>query len=315
MPERQLRLFEQHPKPLLERFGKDFFHAIPRTPGVYLMHGESGKPLYVGQSKNLRSRLNSYKNAHPDHVSRKTIRLVHQVRNIHWEECGTPEKARLRENELLRTLRPKFNRMNTFPKAHCFIGVRCQPEVFMFSLTRQEVSGAGYFGAFKTGAAYGYHALLRLLWSALHAPENMAAYPRPLLLSRPPPVFELPLPHTVHALASELTQHLQDFFCGVSCELRYWLEARLNQSASVFYQQMQATDLESVQRFYDYGPRRNKALQEHHQLTGGLILQEQLDDLLVTDLWHSLRPQLYPPEPAVPETSEIFCLKVDSAIP
>ena len=194
VPERQLRLFEQHPKPLLERFGKEFFKQIPRTPGVYLMHGESGKTLYVGQSKNLRSRLNSYKNAHPDHVSRKTIRLVHQVRSIRWEECGTPEKARLRENELLRTLRPRFNRMNTFPKAHCFIGLKVLPERFLFTLTRQEVSGTDFFGAFKSGAAYGYQALLRLLWAALYAPESMTHYPRPLLLPRPPSFFELPLP-------------------------------------------------------------------------------------------------------------------------
>jgi hypothetical protein len=300
VPERQLRLFEQHPKPLLERFGKNFFRQIPRTPGVYLMHGETGRALYVGQSKNLRSRLNSYKNAHPDHVSRKTIRLVHQVRSISWEECGMPEKARLRENELLRTLRPKFNRMNTFPKAHCFIGLRCFPEMMLFSLTRQEVSGADYFGAFKSGAAFGYQALLRLLWSALYAPENFTSYPRPLLLDRPPALFELHLPQQARHSALELTRHLGEFFRGTSCQLRNWLESRLKGGASTFFQQMQAMDLESIQRFYDYGPRRNKALVEHHQLSEGLILQEQLDDLLVTDLWQNLRPVLYPPEPATP---------------
>jgi hypothetical protein len=261
------------------------------------MHGQNGKMLYVGQSKNLRSRLNSYKNAHPDHVSRKTIRLVHQVRGITWEECGTPEKARLRENELLRTLRPKFNRINTFPKAHCFIGVKLFPEALVFSLTRQEVSGKEYFGAFKSGAIYGYHALLRLLWAAFNTPQSIADYPRPLLLARPPALFELILPGEIRHSTSELANLLSNFFCGASCDLRFWLESRLTQNPSVFHQQMQATDLETIQRFYDYGPRRNKALKEHHQLTEGLILQEQLDDLLVTDVWHSLRPQLFPPEP------------------
>lgn len=300
MPERQLRLFEQHPKPLLERLGKEFFKQIPRTPGVYLMHGENGKVLYVGQSKNLRSRLNSYKNAHPDHISRKIIRLVHQVRKIGWEECGTPEKARLRENELLRTLRPKFNQANTFPKAHCFIGLKIFSASLAFSLTREEVCSPEYFGAFKGGAVYGYQALLRLLWMALHAPETMADFPRPLLLARAPRSFDLPLP-CGFGQTSELGQYLFDYFCGVSCELRAWIEARLKENASVFHQQMQTADLETIQRFFDYGPRRNRALKEHHQLPQGLILQEQLDDLLVTDLWKSIRPQLYPPEPEAEE--------------
>ena len=289
----------------MERLGKEFFKQIPRTPGVYLMHGESGKVLYVGQSKNLRSRLNSYKNAHPDHLSRKTIRLVHQVRTIMWEEWETPEKARLRENELLRTLRPRFNRMNTFPKAHCFIGVKCFPSRLVFSLTREEVASPEYFGAFKSGAAFGYQALLRLLWSAIHAPERMADYPRPLLLTRPPGYFELPLSPGGNSGASELAHHLSKFFWGASGELRNWLEARLRPNPCVFQQRMRMTDLETIQRFYDYGPRRNRALKDHCQLSEGLILQEQLDDLLVTDLWKSLRPQLYPPEPESLEDSTL----------
>ena len=102
-------------------------------------------------------------------------------------------------------------------------------------------------------------------------------------------------------MGPELINYLGDFFRGTSCELRSWLESRLRQTTSTFFLQMQAVDLDSIQRFFDYGPRRNKALKEHHQLADGLILQEQLDDLLVTDLWQSLRPQLYPAAPLVLE--------------
>ncbi len=114
MSARQLRLFK-HSQPLLERLGAEFFRSIPTRPGVYIMSGEMGRVLYVGQSKNLRHRLATYKNANPDHVPRKVIRLVHAVRKIDWEECATANFARLRENELLRAHRPKFNSMNTYP--------------------------------------------------------------------------------------------------------------------------------------------------------------------------------------------------------
>ena len=61
MPTVQLRLFPPA-KPLLERFGREFFGRVPACPGVYLMSGTADRLLYVGQSQNLRARLNRYKN-------------------------------------------------------------------------------------------------------------------------------------------------------------------------------------------------------------------------------------------------------------
>src|SRR5205814_7898791 len=72
MPAQQLRFFKR-PKPLLDRFGAEFFRSLPSKPGVYIMSGEAGRVLYVGQSKNLRVRLGTYRNANPCHISRKTI--------------------------------------------------------------------------------------------------------------------------------------------------------------------------------------------------------------------------------------------------
>src|SRR5512132_1710482 len=109
MAERQLHLFPA-PKPLAERLGEDFFRAVPARPGVYLMAGKDDRILYVGQSQNLRVRLASYKLARPDRAPRKLIRLIHSVRSITWETCPTARAARVRENELLRLLRPRFNR-------------------------------------------------------------------------------------------------------------------------------------------------------------------------------------------------------------
>src|SRR4051812_14069787 len=63
--------------PLNRRLGKEFFSAIPRTPGVYTMLGPEASILYIGKAKDLRARLMSYRRAHPDVVSRKVIRLVH----------------------------------------------------------------------------------------------------------------------------------------------------------------------------------------------------------------------------------------------
>jgi len=105
----QLWLFPP-PKPLLERFGTEFFRALPAAPGVYLMCGEREGVLYVGKARNLRKRLLSYRVANPERMSRRIIRLLFQVRRIEWDVCPSEAAAAAREEGLICVLGPKFNR-------------------------------------------------------------------------------------------------------------------------------------------------------------------------------------------------------------
>jgi len=104
----QLWLFDP-PKPLVERFGEEFFSALPTAPGVYFFCGASEGVLYVGKARNLRKRLGSYRVANPERLPRRIIRLLHLVRRIEWDECATEEAARQREEWLICVLTPKFN--------------------------------------------------------------------------------------------------------------------------------------------------------------------------------------------------------------
>lgn len=105
----QLWLFDP-PKPLVERFGEDFFHALPSGPGVYLLCGESEGVLYVGKARNLRKRLSSYRVANPERLPRRIVRLMFQVRRIEFDECKTDTAAIEREAALICVLQPRFNR-------------------------------------------------------------------------------------------------------------------------------------------------------------------------------------------------------------
>jgi excinuclease UvrABC nuclease subunit len=77
----QLWLFDP-PKPLVERFGSEFFRGLPERPGVYLMCGVGEGVLYVGKARNLLKRLSAYRVANPERMSRRMIRLLHQTRRI-----------------------------------------------------------------------------------------------------------------------------------------------------------------------------------------------------------------------------------------
>ena len=104
----QLWLFDP-PKPLVGRFGADFFRELPVGPGVYLMCGDAEGVLYVGKARNLRKRLSSYRVANPERMPRRIIRLLHRVTRIEFDECATEAAASEREELLICVLNPRFN--------------------------------------------------------------------------------------------------------------------------------------------------------------------------------------------------------------
>ena len=109
MPAGQLWLFPPA-RPLVERFGETFFRELPDAPGVYLFCGMGEGVLYVGKAKNLRRRLTAYRVANPERLPLRLIRLLHEVRRIEFDLCGSKATARAREELLITVLAPKFNR-------------------------------------------------------------------------------------------------------------------------------------------------------------------------------------------------------------
>ncbi|GEM_PF-2202272 len=158
------------------------------------MHGEGGRPrwpriLYVGKSKNLRQRLGSYRYVHPDRDSRKTVRLVHSVEHITFEECTDETAALLRENELLREHRPLFNRLNIRPEAHGYIGLWAARGSLTIKLAAAPDDQFEWYGAFKGGWRYAVAALLRLLIQREELIANWCALPNAIRRYSRFPIF------------------------------------------------------------------------------------------------------------------------------
>jgi excinuclease UvrABC nuclease subunit len=281
MADRQLRLFP-HSKPLLDRFGSEFFAAVPKKPGVYVMTSSTGQILYVGQSRNLRSRLGTYRNANPEHLPRRIVRMVHLVASITWEECQTGRLAKVRENELLRLLRPRFNRANTFPQAYCFLGMRTTGRRLDLYWTRDGESRHDLFGAFKSGVVYAFGALCRLLWSALNQPKSAHELPRQLITGRTPTefTFEFSTGNDRHDVAATAPL-LNSFLAGESDELLRWLETGSSFDQLLqFHQNLVRADLETLANFFETGAKRLRRLKFEHGVDDGIVFKEELDDLL-----------------------------------
>jgi DNA polymerase-3 subunit epsilon len=84
--------------------------ALPQSPGVYLMRNERGELLYVGKARRLRDRVGSYFNGGMGTKAR-VADLVSHVHAIETRIARSTLEAALTEAELIRELKPPYNRM------------------------------------------------------------------------------------------------------------------------------------------------------------------------------------------------------------
>ncbi len=82
--------------------------TIPEKPGVYRMKDKNGNILYVGKSKSLRSRVKSY--FYGDHGQDKIKEMVSRIGDIDIITTDTHLEAQVLECELIKKLRPPYNR-------------------------------------------------------------------------------------------------------------------------------------------------------------------------------------------------------------
>jgi len=76
-------------------------------PGVYRMIADDGEIVYVGKSKQIRSRLMSYFRA--SYPEEKGARIIRDATRVEWDYEPSEFAALLRELRLIKQYRPRFN--------------------------------------------------------------------------------------------------------------------------------------------------------------------------------------------------------------
>lgn len=94
----------------------DLIENSPNAPGVYKMYDADGMLLYVGKAKNLANRLRQYVDTSKLELHKQVMRSL--VTRVDWEIVPTESDALIREQELIKTLRPKYNIMLTDGKMY-----------------------------------------------------------------------------------------------------------------------------------------------------------------------------------------------------
>ena len=120
---------------------------FPDKPGVYIMHGDDGKAIYIGKAKSLKKRVSSYFR-HATFASPRLNRLVSDISDISTIRTENEAEAMILESRLIKLYQPFFNVKLKMGERYPFIKITNEDFPRTIATRHRQDDGAVYIGPF-----------------------------------------------------------------------------------------------------------------------------------------------------------------------
>jgi len=123
---------------------------LPHAPGCYVFRDGQGRALYIGKSKDLRSRVRNYfVSSETRSRMREMVGLAERVDAV---VCAHALEAEVRELRLIAEHKPRYNRRSKFPERAIYLKLTVEPFPRLSMVREVQADGATYLGPFSSRA-------------------------------------------------------------------------------------------------------------------------------------------------------------------
>ena len=269
-----------------EKFGSALVESLPQGPGIYLFRDAEQGVLYVGKAKNIRRRLQNYRNASRRKVHRKMRTLVREASSLEVRVQESESDALLEENALIRKLRPPYNVDGAFAFLYPAVGIGQRDGHMLLCFSTKPEAYAEldllWFGTFRSRprAKESFDALVELLALIGHLSKRtqLPAH-RSVRGSRLVGLRQLP---------RELPERLAHFLGGEDRELLPTLSTALLAKPRARHDAARVEErLRVLDRFYEADTRKLRLAMERLGRTETYVPQDERDSLFISASFES----------------------------